>query len=201
MTYYSELENSIGDTKTLLDVGCGVNSPIGYFKNRVSYTLGIDGFEPSIEKSRSKGFHDEYRCMDLLDIDQYFGQDEFECVLASDVIEHFPKDDGNLLLTKMEKVASKRVIVFTPNGFLPQGEHGGNCLQTHQSGWAVREMQDLGYDVVGINGWKPILGEMALPKLRPHKLWTVVSRISQPFVRNHPEYAFQILCVKDVTSS
>ncbi len=198
VTYYSELEQTVANAKSLLDVGCGANSPIKHFKKKVNYSVGIDGFEPSITESRSKGIHNKYHCMDLLDIDKVFKKGEFDCVLASDVIEHLPKGKGFELIKQMESISNDKIIIFTPNGFLPQAEHSNNIMQKHLSGWCVNEMRELGYDVIGINGWKPLLGELSIPKFRPHKLWAIISRLSQPFVRNNPEYAFQILCVKKI---
>ena len=96
-------------------------------------------------------------------------------------------------------IASKRVIAFTINGFQPQDEHSGNVLQKHLSGWSVAEMRQRGYEVVGINGWKPLLGEFALPRLRPKSLWRVILRLTQYLVRNRPALAYQILCTKDLT--
>lgn len=196
MTYYSELEEAIGNTDSLLDVGCGINSPVMHLSKRPKHLIGVDGFQPSIDESRRRNVHDDYVCSDLLDIDKHFTENSFECVMALDVIEHFPKEKGFELLEKMEKLASKRVVVFTTNGFQPQDEHSGNVLQKHVSGWSVEEMQQRGYDVVGINGWKPLLGEFALPRFRPKSFWTVISRLTQYLVRNRPESAFQILCIK-----
>ena len=98
----------------------------------------------------------------------------------------------------MESIASKKVIVFTPNGFQPQNEHSGNILQRHLSGWSVKEMEAKGYRVIGINGWKPLIGEFALPRFKPRRLWTVISRLTQPMIRNHPDHAYAILCIKDI---
>ena len=198
VTYYDELERAVGDSTSLLDVGCGAESPVRHFHRRVPKLVGVDGFAASIEQSRSKDIHDDYACIDLLQIDKVFSERSFACVLASDVVEHFSKSAGMELVGKMEKIASKTIVIFTPNGFLPQDEHGGNKLQRHQSGWTVNEMEALGYDVIGINGWKPLLGEFALPKWRPAAFWRVASRLTQPLVRGYPEQAFQLLCVKNL---
>jgi hypothetical protein len=56
----------------------------------------------------------------------------------------------------MENVAKKKIIIFTPNGFLRQDEYDGDKLQIHKSGWTVDEFKKLGYEVKGINGWKPL---------------------------------------------
>jgi SAM-dependent methyltransferase len=198
MPHFDELERAVGDSRSLLDVGCGADSPVRQFRRRILRLVGVDGFAPSIEESRRRKIHDDYACLDLLHIDQAFADRSFDCVFAADVIEHFPKADGLELIRKMERIAAARVVLFTPNGFLPQNEHSGNALQRHQSGWTVAEMTALGYDVVGINGWKPLLGEFALPRWSPAAFWTVVSRLTQPLVRSHPRHAFQILCVKQV---
>lgn len=161
--------------------------------------VGVDGFQPSIDHSRANHFHDDYVNTNLLDIDQVFEPKSFEVVVAIDVIEHFTKEDGHRLLENLEQIASGKVVIFTPNGFLPQNEHSGNILQRHLSGWSVEEMNRLGYRVIGINGWKPLLGEFSLPRFKPRRLWTLISRLTQPLVRNHPEHAFAILCVKEVS--
>ena len=201
ITYYDELEQAVGAASSLLDVGCGSESPVGHFRRRISRLVGVDGFAPSIEESRARGIHDEYFCAEILKIDDLFGERSFDCVLASDVVEHLPKPLALDLIGKMERIARDRVVIFTPNGFLPQGAHSGNVLQRHVSGWTVEEMEALGYRVIGINGWKPLLGEFALPRFRPKALWTLVSRLTQPLVRGRPRHAFQLLCTKSVVGT
>ena len=197
VTYDRELQDAIGDARSLLDIGCGIDSPLARLARKPSRTVGVDGFQPSIEESRRKQIHNDYVCCDLLEVAAKFPAGSFECVMALDVIEHLPKENGLELIRQMEHVSSRRLIIFTPNGFLPQAEHSSNPLQEHLSGWTAQEMRQLGFRVIGINGWKPLLGEMALPRLWPHGVWALISRLSQPLVRNNPEYAFQLLCVKD----
>lgn len=196
ITLVSELEDAVAGAESLLDVGCGNSSALRYFRKKPARTVGLDGYQPSLDQSRQQNIHDEYVCGDILDIDTLFDNDEFDCVMSIDVIEHLPKEQGFEFLEKLEKVARRRVIVFTPNGFLPQNEHSGNPLQKHLSGWTVEEMQQCGYEVIGINGWKPLLGEFSLPRFWPRALWILLSRLTQIFTRNRPKYAFQILCIK-----
>lgn len=196
-TYDRELQEAVGDARSLLDIGCGIASPLSRLERKPERTVGVDGFMPSIEESRRKGIHNDYVCCDILDVGSKFPAGSFECVMALDVIEHLSKEKGLDLLRQMEQLSCRRVIIFTPNGFLAQAEHSNNPMQVHLSGWSVKEMREMGFRVIGINGWKPLLGEMALPRLWPRRLWAVVSRLTQYLVRNHPEHAFQILCVKD----
>lgn len=198
-SYSDELEKAIGDCRTLLDVGCGSNSPIAPFSSQL-HSVGVDGFQPSIDKSKVLGIHNDYMLMNVLDIDKTLPDNSFDCVLASDLIEHFEKDEGVKLLEAMERIASKRVIVFTPNGFLPQGEYDSNPFQVHKSGWSAGEMKSRGYRALGINGWKPLRVEEADFRFRPRLLWMLISDITQIFVRSAPEKAFHILCIKDIST-
>lgn len=186
----------IGDCETLLDVGCGASSPVSSFSRRLKQTVGVDAHDGSIEASRAKGIHSDYRLMDALDIDRHFAPRSFDCVVALDLIEHLGKEQGLELISKMERIAIRRVIIFTPNGFLPQGETDGNVLQRHLSGWDVDEMRGLGYKVIGVNGLKGLRGEYARVRWRPTVFWERVSNLTQPLVEGRPERAFQLLCVK-----
>jgi SAM-dependent methyltransferase len=198
--YYVNLleKEIIGSCQTLLDVGCGANSPIKRFSGKLQYSVGVDIFEPSVIVSQGANIHTEYRVMDTLQIGSHFQERSFDCVLASDLIEHLSKEDGLRLIAMMEKIARKKVIIFTPNGFLPQSEYGGNRFQVHLSGWGVEEMRCMGYRVIGVGGWRSLRDECAYVVRRPTLFWERVSLLTQPVIKNYPEYAFQILCVKDM---
>lgn len=185
--------------QTLLDVGCGSDSPVKHFSKMLQYSVGIDSFKLSIDKSKSAGIHSEYKLMDVLKVGRIFKKNSFDCVVALDLIEHLRKEDGIKLIELMEKIARKRVIIFTPNGFLSQREYDGNKFQVHLSGWTVEEMRAKGYKVIGINGWKPLMGERANIVWWPRFFWKKISLFSQVFTENSPKRAFQILCIKNVT--
>ena len=92
-SYETELEKAIGKCKTLLDVGCGNDSPIKSFSKKF-YSVGVDIFKPSIEKSKNLKIHNKYYKINVLDIGKKFKPNSFDCVLASDLIEHLSKEDG-----------------------------------------------------------------------------------------------------------
>lgn len=188
----------VNNCETLLDIGCGQHSPIHRFSKKLEYTVGVDAFEPAIEESKKLKIHSEYRVMDWRKMGGEFQEKSFDCVCALDFIEHLSKEDGLKLIDFMERIARKKVIIFTPNGFLPQGVHYGNPFQVHLSGWGVDEMKDMGYSVIGIGGWKPLKGEVAKIKWRPRFFWGKISLLSQPIVTNRPSIAFAILCIKDL---
>ena len=198
--YAKMLEKEVKSGLTLLDVGCGSNSPIQRFSKTFKYSVGIDGFQPSIDRSNAKGIHNEYVLMNVMDIETKFNERSFDYVIASDLIEHLTKADGEKLISMMEKIARKRVIIFTPNGFLEQREYDGNKYQVHLSGWEVDEMRKKGYNVTGINGWKLLRGEFGVAKWRPRVFWGRISLLSQYFTTKNPKNAFAILCVKDIVA-
>ena len=195
--YIQELEISLKGCKRILDVGCGSSSPIQTFSKNI-YSVGVDAFSPNIEKSKKLKIHNKYFKMDVLNIGKKFQPNSFDCVLASDLIEHLTKEEVIKLIELMEKIAKNKVIIFTPNGFLHQGEHDNNPWQVHKSGWTVKEMKKRGYRIVGINGWKPLRGEGALIRFWPKYFWKIVSDITQKFTRNNPKKAFALLCVKSL---
>lgn len=190
-----ELEKELKGCKSVLDVGCGSNSPIRFFSKNI-YSEGMDIFLPSIEKSREKKIHNRYHQTNVLDIGKKFKKDSFDCVVALDLIEHLEKSDGLRLIKEMENIARNKIIILTPNGFLPHEEYDGNKYEAHKSGWNEKEMKDLGYKVTGINGIKFLRGDFARIKFQPKYFWWVASDMTQLFVRKRPEKAFQILCVK-----
>lgn len=199
--YYLEIHiQELKNCESLLDVGCGSNSPVQHFSKNLKRSVGVDTFQPSIDQSKMKDIHNEYYMMNVLEMDKFFPEKSFDCVIATDLIEHLEKQDGFKLIEIMEKLAKKKVIIFTPNGFLEQKEYDGNKYQVHLSGWDSGEMKKLGYRVIGINGWKFLRGEMASIRFRPKFLWWRVSLLSQYFTTRNSKYAFAILCIKEMNS-
>ena len=199
--YARRLEKEVSGCESLLDVGCGFQSPISYFSHKISHTVGLDMYESAIERSREAGIHKSYITGNVMELDSLFPEKSFDCVVASDLIEHLTKEDGHKLLEMMERIAVKKVVVYTPNGFLPQQEFDGNSLQVHISGWEIDEMRKLGFSVTGINGYRKLRGEFAAIKYKPKVFWGRISLLSQIFTTKNPRNAFGILCVKHLQNS
>jgi SAM-dependent methyltransferase len=190
------LTRELRGCRTVLDLGCGENSPLRWVP-KTFRSVGVELYKPAIDRSGALGIHDQYVRSDVLKAE--FAQRSFDAVLAIDLIEHLPKTAGLELLNKMESIASRKVVVFTPNGFLPQdADH--NPWQRHQSGWTVEDFLARGYRVHGVNGVKGLRGAYARPVIRPRLLGRLLSDLTQPFVHRRPKLAFQLLCIKDVAT-
>lgn len=196
-TYYNALERELKGMESVLDVGCGSNSPLAQVK-KTFYSVGIDIFKPSIKKSKKVKIHDDYKIGDILKIDTFFKPKSFDAVLALDIIEHLSKKDGRKLLALMEKLAKKKVIIFTPYGFTQQHPYEENPFQVHKSGWYVENFKNRGYKVYGMRGLRFIRGEYATIKYKPWFFWGTISTLSQFFVYNYPKLAYQLLAVKKI---
>jgi SAM-dependent methyltransferase len=195
---FAALEREVGGFDSVLDVGCGSSSPAARLRLRPNRLVGVDLDAVSISRSRAAHRHDSYVLADALSVGHCFRPDSFDAVLALDLIEHLPKEQGFELLAAMELVAREKVVVFTPNGYLPQGEKYGNPHQRHLCGWSVCDFVGLGYRVLGMNGWRPLSGEGAEARLRPRRLGRLAVSLTQPLVVYRPRWAFQLLAVKEV---
>ncbi len=197
--YTDIFELYIENCDTVLDLGCGSDSPIQNLKVRKEYTVGVDIFFDYVNKSKKKKIHDKYFIFDIVKIDKLYDQKAFDCVILMDAIEHLTKQDGLEIIKKMVKIAKKKIIIFTPNGFLRQDEYHNNVYQIHRSGWNVKELRRMGFKIYGIRGLKWLRGDLAKINHRPINLWRFISKISNRFVKYFPQFAFQLLCIKEVS--
>lgn len=191
--YVLSLKENLIDCKTVLDVGCGTGSPIKTFSKNF-YSVGVDLFKPAILESKNKSIHDDYIIADITNL--CFRPNFFDAVLALDVIEHLEKVKGLRLIKTMEKIANKKVVIITPNGFVSQGARAKNVFQVHLSGWTVSELKRLRYKVHGIVGLKLLRTEEAKLRNKPELLFSEIADISQKLTYHFPIMAFELLCVK-----
>ena len=118
-----------------------------------------------------------------------FPEKSFDAIICFELIEHFEREDALNLVGKMVKWASKKIIITTPNGFIPQGESDGNDLQEHKSGWTSQDLRRLGFRVRGLQGFK-ILARRENPVI--NFLW----HLSFPLVFFVPSLSWRLLAIK-----
>src|SRR5277367_2628913 len=182
------LRKALEDCQSVLDIGCGASPAMRQLG--VPRIVGVEGYKPSIERARQLKTHDEIVEADVRELDRHFRPKQFDACVALDVIEHLTKADGWKLMENMETIAAKKIILFTPSGFLPQRHTANDDLQEHLSGWEPSEMRSRGYNVMGLLGPKKLRGEYHAIKNRPRIFWAVISLCGQfLWSRHHPERA------------
>jgi len=187
------LKNALANCDAVLDLGCGCNSLLQHCN--VSFSVGVELFEPYLQESRKKGIHSQYIKADIRKIE--FSPKSFDAVIAIDVLEHLTKEEGAELLGKMDHWSRKKIIIFTPNGYIWQGDYDHNPLQQHRSGWTVEELKRSGFAVFGINGWKRLRGYQGSIRYKPAFMYGI-SDLTQKVTYRVPQLAFQILAIKTV---
>ncbi len=181
--------------ESVLDLGCGRHSMVPIIPTWI-YTMGVEIFEPDYQAAVQSKRHKRYSNQDILTVD--FPEKSFDAVVLLDVLEHLPKEKGAAILKKVEKIARKKIIIFTPNGFLPQNDFNENPYMDHLSGWEVNEFKSRGFKVYGVRGLKSMYKNMK----HEHSDGYAHSNIQdygQILTYHFPEKAFQLFCVKDLS--
>lgn len=197
------LQRELADCKTVLDLGCGPDSPIRHCQN-IDYSVGVEVFEPYLKKSRAKKIHNKYYKRDLLRLD--FPKNSFDAVILIEVLEHLPKEEGRKIISLARKWAKKKLIITSPNGFVKQKAVDNNPWQKHLSGWDYKEMRSLGFKCRGLAGLKHLRQEvendtmgddlMSSIRLKPRVFWFIIASLSQSLVYWVPGLAFELFSVK-----
>lgn len=198
------LKKELADCETVLDLGCGADSPIKHCKN-IKYSVGVEAFLSNLEKSKQQKIHTEYVHKKIAEVT--FREKSFDAVILIEVLEHLPKEVGYEILKKMEKLAKKKIILTTPNGFVAQNEIDGNQWEKHISGWNYEEIKALGFAIKGLAGLKFLRQErpgklddnlLSSIRFRPKLFWFMLATLSQALTYHWPRLSFEFFCVKNI---
>lgn len=202
-TLESELERELWHIATILDVGCGPSSPISRINGKATYTEGVEAFQPYYEEAQRHNTHSKIVHGNFFDCN--YADNSFEAVVLTEVIEHCDEDQAMKLIAQCERIASKKVIITTPNGLVPQSAIDGNELQEHLSGWLPSFFIDRGYKVRGLAGPKFMRREIDTQtmaqdisytmRFKPRKLFFVIAAMLQSITFYFPAFAFGQIAV------
>ena len=182
----------LSDMESVLDLGCGRHSMVPILPSWIN-TVGVEVFESYYRDAVASKRHKRYIREDIMTVD--FPDKSFDAVVLLDVLEHLPKEKGNVLLRRAERWARKKIVIFTPNGFLPQDNFDENPFMDHCSGWEVDDFLTHGYKAFGVRGFKSVKRAV---DASGHASSTWMD-LAQVFTYYQPKSAFQLFCVKDLS--
>jgi hypothetical protein len=172
------LRKELVDCESILDLGCGANSPVQYIN--AAYTLGVDNDQESLEESDKNTIHTEYLKADIMKLE--YGEKSFDAVLILDVLQYLDKGEGQAIISRAQIWAKKRLIVTVPNNYRYADEV--------KSVWRVRDLTKLRLKVYGLAGLRVLHGRWGSIKYIPRVFWKAVSFASQPIIYRLPQLAF-----------
>ena len=201
LTYPWIFRKQIGDSKTILDLGCGD----GEFTAAINFDkkfeiTGVDLFSQYIRQAKATGAFKKVVKADIKTFKVPAGT--FDAAISSQVIEHLYKKEGAAHLKLLEKAAKNRVVIGTPNGHFHREIIDHNDLQEHHSGWSVADFEKYGYRVYG-QGLKLVYGEHGLLQSFLGKItlfrniFIGLSFLTSPYVYFHPNQAAHLIAVKN----
>jgi len=148
--FLGAINELLSNSHTVLDVGCGIGETLGKFSCPIK--IGVDAHRPYLENAKSG---EQFLKINFMAerLSELFLPKSIDSVTLIDVIEHFKQNVAWDVLSQVEEIASKRVIIFTPRGFFKQLDidHyglGGESFQRHRSGWEVEDFQKYGYNTI-----------------------------------------------------
>ncbi|MHA1727881.1 MAG: glycosyltransferase [Promethearchaeota archaeon] len=183
--------------KSILDLGCGYLSPIQHLN--FPFSVGVELFGPYLQESKKMDIHNHYIWGDIQLLE--FRPKSFDAVVLYEVLEYLTKEEGELLLQKMEKWAKKKIIILTPNKNSKRIKNTFNPFNKYKSGWGVKELKKLGYNVQGFYGWKKLRGLDGAIRFKPSYLVGILSNFTERITHNHPKLAYELCAIKTISET
>lgn len=137
------------DIDRVLDIGAGLGSWGQIIRAGLSKKIeicAIEKYSENCERLLATGLYTHVICDDALKLMDYYSPGAFDVVLACQVIEHMGRLNGSILIDIMKDLASKLVIITTPQGYMPvSAETNPNPYEKHLSGWAEADFKKKGF--------------------------------------------------------
>jgi SAM-dependent methyltransferase len=184
----------------ILDIGCGDGERIELIDPAARYrTVGIDLSPSRLMKAKSRGVYKDCVACDANHIP--FIERSFTTVLCAHTIEHLAKDSGVMLISRLQGMADRQLIITTPVGYLDVDEFVDDPLMRHKSGYTPSEMRSMGFHVrgQGIFFWRYLYGKKGLTRLFPPPftyLALVLFYLLEPVAHIFPALAVHMFCIR-----
>jgi SAM-dependent methyltransferase len=163
MNWYGVLaQKYITKEDSVLDLGCETMQAIlDWVTNKTMKRLqckrlvGVDMYQPYLDFIKSKGVTETVK-HDLRVTPYPFEDKSFDVVMATDVIEHLHEREAQNLVSEMERIANRTVIILTPsiwdaNTYLDNLQSLDN-LEAQKHKWLVPKewLLNKGFNVITI---------------------------------------------------
>lgn len=207
-SYIGTIKKAIGDdVKTILDLGCGEGKLMEVLAVDEAWEVtGVDLYLPSINIANTTA---KYNNLIKGDIEEAAKEliskrKKFDVVLCSQAIEHLSQEKGERLLGLLDKLATKRIVISTPRGYLEQIEEsvGTNKYQEHLSQWWEKDFGSRGYIVNG-TGLRFLWSYSGLARSNFRLIasfFRLIAFIFSPFVYYFPVLSVNLIAIKNIQS-
>jgi len=195
--YLRWLERDLADCESILELGCGSYPPL--LKIGLGHkTHAVNIWEPYIQKHIKEGNYSHCWQEDILTMP--YPEKTYDAIVMCDVLEHLERKDVYYydLFRRFENCARKKVILFTPNGFMENDEVDGDPYQRHVSAWFPEDFQREGYKVRGATGFHWLYGKAGIVKRRPRTPMEYYGQLSQLVIYYFPNLAWHSYAVKEL---
>lgn len=196
----------IGDgIKTVLDIGCGTGEYMQCLSCKKDWRIvGVEIYPKAIEQAIASGVYDKVYKSSILKLPQSLRKKKFDLVFSSQVVEHMPKKLALKSIADWERLANRRVLITTTNGFIEyepiEKEKDDNPFQKHLSGWLPDDFIKRGYSVYG-KGLKYIWGVNGCARTMPKFLipvFSLISYLASFFVYIYPAFGLILIAKKEI---
>lgn len=188
------VQRELKRSDTVLDIGCGVMQATmdtwkGYDDGRIKCRsiVGIDAYRPYLERIKDiPGVSAvEGNATDL----SRFVDKSFDVCLALDLVEHLELADALHLMDEAERIARRKVLIFTPSEYYENAAlgfdhilyspYGKNELQRHRSLISQQAFKERGYQIKNIEWHRSTFAVKALEYSTPTDSYPLMVRISR----------------------
>ncbi len=139
----------------ILDVGSGPGVIAAEPRMKGVNIICVDASQTAVSECKRQGL--KAVLLDVREIPKRFYEGDFDIVWCLDILEHLKKEESFKLLSALEKIAKRQVIVFIPLGYFPQDREPEKVANSkfvkHQSFWEKSDFTKRGYRCRVLRGY------------------------------------------------
>jgi 2-polyprenyl-3-methyl-5-hydroxy-6-metoxy-1,4-benzoquinol methylase len=105
---FKRFDDLLSESKTVLDLGCGLGLTTGYLRGLGKNALGVD-LSPELLSEAVKKYGNHFLCRDVLGLDL---KKSFDAITLIDSIEHLPRQNMNKIFDIIEHHSKDGTLVY-----------------------------------------------------------------------------------------